>query len=150
MGATKPEKKEKKEKSSKRSEVDGVSKSSKSKDGSKKEKKEKKDKLKSAVLNAALDEQLQSDAAAQQAPEVTEIEVEEDGEKVTKHVVGALVPFALPLADEKATKKVLKSVRKGKLFQSCIPPHFPFFSLPITLSCLLSELAANAPCQDVC
>jgi H/ACA ribonucleoprotein complex subunit 2 len=132
MGATKPEKKEKKDKSSKRSEVDGVSKSSKTK-GDKKEKKDKKDKLKSAVLNAALDDKLQADAAAQsaeKAPEVTEIEVEqEDGEKVIKHVTGALVPFALPLADEKATKKILKSVRKGQTPSPCFvlrsPP--PFF-----------------------
>lgn len=115
MGSTKPEKKEKKEKSSKRAEVDGVSKV-KSKDG-KKDKKDKKDKLKSAVINASLDEDLQADAAAsvEKAPEVTEVEVEdEDGEKVTKAVVGALVPFARPLADEKGTKKILRSVKKGK------------------------------------
>ncbi|KAF7520448.1 hypothetical protein G7054_g12769 [Neopestalotiopsis clavispora] len=115
MGSTKPEKKEKKDKSAKRSEVDGVSKSSKTK-SDKKDKKEKKDKLKTAVLNAALDDKLQADAAAQsleKAPEVTEVEVEEeDGEKVTKHVVGALVPFARPLAEEKGTKKILKTVKK--------------------------------------
>ncbi|KAI1850519.1 hypothetical protein JX265_004229 [Neoarthrinium moseri] len=114
MGATKPEKKEKKDKKDKkRSEADGVAKVSKDK----KEKKEKKDKLKSAVLNAALDEKLQSDAAAslEKAPEVTEIEVDdEEGEgKVVKPVVGALVPFARPLADDKGTKKILKSVRKA-------------------------------------
>ena len=117
MGSTKPEKKEKKDKSAKRSEVDGVSKSSKTK-SDKKDKKEKKDKLKTAVLNAALDDKLQADAAAQsldKAPEVTEVEVEDDdGEKTTKHVVGALVPFARPLAEDKGTKKILKSVRKGK------------------------------------
>lgn len=116
MGSTKPEKKEKKDKSAKRSEVDGVSKSSKTK-SDKKDKKEKKDKLKTAVLNAALDDKLQADAAAQsleKAPEVTEVEVEEeDGEKVTKHVVGALVPFARPLAEEKGTKKILKTVKKA-------------------------------------
>lgn len=128
MGSTKPEKKEKKDKSAKRSEADGVSKSSKVK-GDKKEKKDKKDKLKSAVLNAALDDKLQADAAAQsldKAPEVTEVEVEDDdGEKTTKHVVGALVPFARPLAEDKGTKKILKSVRKGKSFytQSHFPPH---------------------------
>ncbi|KAI4600796.1 snoRNA-binding protein [Pestalotiopsis sp. 9143b] len=116
MGSTKPEKKEKKDKSAKRSEADGVSKSSKVK-GDKKEKKDKKDKLKSAVLNAALDDKLQADAAAQsldKAPEVTEVEAEDDdGEKTTKHVVGALVPFARPLAEDKGTKKILKSVRKA-------------------------------------
>lgn len=129
MGSTKPEKKEKKDKSAKRSEVDGVSKSSKTK-SDKKDKKEKKDKLKTAVLNAALDDKLQADAAAQsleKAPEVTEVEVEEeDGEKVTKHVVGALVPFARPLAEEKGTKKILKTVKKGKSF--FIPEQIFFFS----------------------
>ncbi|KAI0134703.1 50S ribosomal protein L30e-like protein [Xylariales sp. AK1849] len=115
MGASKLEKKEKKEK--KRAESDGVTKTSKK---DKKDKKDKKEKLKTAVLNAALDEKLQADAAAsvETAPEVTEIEVDDEtkvGEKVkvVKPVVGALVPFARPLADEKATKKVLKSVKKA-------------------------------------
>ncbi|KAI1778240.1 L30e-like protein [Hypoxylon cercidicola] len=103
MGSSKLEKKEKKDK--KRSEVDGISKPKKDK----KEKKEKKEKLKSAV-NAALDDQLQADAAAS----VTV--VKDDDKKTVKvlaPVVGALVPFALPLADEKATKKVMKTVRKA-------------------------------------
>lgn len=113
MGATKVDKKEKKDK--KRAESEGVTKPSKK---DKKEKKEKKEKLKTAVLNAALDEKLQADAAAsvETAPEVTEIEVDEDGTKVVQPVVGALVPFARPLADDKGTKKVLKSVRKGSFF----------------------------------
>ncbi|KAI8633950.1 L30e-like protein [Xylariaceae sp. FL1651] len=101
MGATKPEKKEKKEK--KRSEADGVAKVKKDK----KDKKEKKEKLKSAV-NAALDDQLQADAAASAA---TPVPAEEKAKSTP--VVGALVPFARPLADEKATKKVMKSVRKA-------------------------------------
>ncbi|KAI1380777.1 L30e-like protein [Hypoxylon crocopeplum] len=106
MGATKPEKKEKKEKKDKkRSEADGIAKSKKDK----KDKKEKKEKLKDAV-NAAFDDQLQADAAAS----VTV--VKDDSEKTAKvlvPVVGALVPFALPLADEKATKKIMKGVRKA-------------------------------------
>jgi H/ACA ribonucleoprotein complex subunit 2 len=112
MAATKPEKKEKKDK--KRSEADGVTKPGKDKK-EKKEKKEKKDKLKTAV-NAALDDQLQADAAAQEA-EASDSE----NEGANKPVVGALVPFALPLADDKATKKLLKTVRKGKE-QVFIPP----------------------------
>jgi H/ACA ribonucleoprotein complex subunit 2 len=112
MASTKPEKLEKKEK--KRHDKDGVS---KHEHKEKKEKKEKKkEKLKHAV-NAALDEKLQADAAAavDTAPAVTNIEVEDEetGKKVVKPVVGALVPFAKPLADDKAAKKVLKSVRKG-------------------------------------
>lgn len=103
MGSSKPEKKEKKDK--KRSEVDGISKPKKDK----KDKKEKKDKLKSAV-NAALDDQLQADVASS----VTVVKDDDTNTvKVLAPVVGALVPFALPLADEKATKKIMKSVRKG-------------------------------------
>ncbi|KAI2625805.1 L30e-like protein [Hypoxylon sp. NC1633] len=106
MGATKPEKKEKKDKKDKkRSDADGVSKPKKDK----KEKKEKKEKLKHAV-NSAIDDQLQGDAAAS----VTV--VKDDNEKTAKilvPVVGALVPFALPLADEKGTKKIMKTVRKA-------------------------------------
>ncbi|KAH7026006.1 50S ribosomal protein L30e-like protein [Microdochium trichocladiopsis] len=105
MGATKPEKKEKKDKASKRAEVDGVTKPKDKKD--KKEKKEKKEKLKSAV-NAALDDQLQADAAAN-VDEVSEDKVL----AAAPPAVGALVPFALPLADDKATKKILKTVRKA-------------------------------------
>ncbi|KAI0164254.1 L30e-like protein [Hypoxylon sp. FL1284] len=103
MGASKPEKKEKKDK--KRSDADGISKPKKDK----KEKKEKKDKLKNAV-NAALDDQLQADAAAS----VTVVKDDDTkSAKVLVPIVGALVPFALPLADEKATKKIMKTVRKA-------------------------------------
>ncbi|KAI1303273.1 L30e-like protein [Xylaria venustula] len=99
MGPTKPEKKEKKEK--KRSDADGVGKVKKDK----KDKKEK-EKLKSAV-SAALDGQDDAPVA---------VTVEEKTTTTTTTiapVVGALVPFARPLADDKATKKVMKSVRKG-------------------------------------
>lgn len=126
MGATKPEKVDKKEKKDKkRAEADGVTKPKDKKE--KKEKKDKKEKLKSAV-NAALDDSLQADVAAsavETAPSVTEMEVEQDGAKETQVVVGALVPFARPLADDKAAKKVLKSVRKGKDAQPALPPLFP-------------------------
>lgn len=112
MGATKPEKAEKKEKKDKkRSEADGVTKSSSSKKD-KKEKKEKKDKLKSAVTTAL--EETNGDVAVA----VVKAD-EEEGRKtktkttVLQPVVGALVPFAKPLADEKGTKKIMKSVRKG-------------------------------------
>ncbi|KAI1764105.1 L30e-like protein [Hypoxylon sp. FL1150] len=104
MGSSKPEKKEKKDK--KRSEADGISKPKKDK----KEKKDKKDKLKNAVVNAALDDQLQADVASS----LTVVKDDETNTvKVLAPVVGALVPFALPLADEKATKKVMKTVRKA-------------------------------------
>ncbi|KAI0383156.1 L30e-like protein [Hypomontagnella monticulosa] len=103
MGSTKPEKKEKKDK--KRSEADGVTKTKKDK----KEKKEKKEKLKSAV-KATLEDQQEANNTA---TPVTVEDAEEKAGKVMEPVVGALVPFALPLADEKATKKVMKTVRKA-------------------------------------
>ncbi|KAI1808045.1 L30e-like protein [Daldinia bambusicola] len=106
MGSTKPEKEKKEKKDKKRSEADGVTKSKKDK----KDKKDKKEKLKSAV-NAALDDQLDADTSAS-------VTVVKDGEeklvaKVLVPVVGALVPFAKPLADEKGTKKIMKTVRKA-------------------------------------
>ncbi|KAI1389856.1 L30e-like protein [Hypoxylon trugodes] len=105
MGATKPEKEKKDKKDKKRSEADGVGKPKKDK----KEKKEKKEKLKN-VVNAAIEDQLQTDNAAS-------VTVVKDGEekvaKILVPVVGALVPFAKPLADEKGTKKVMKTVRKA-------------------------------------
>jgi len=97
MGKERVEKKEKKEKRS-------------SKDGVKKSKKDKKTKVVDEVVTAALEEQLKESAApvAEARVQVTE----QQGELVVK-AVGALVPFAAPLADEKVAKKVLKSVKKG-------------------------------------
>ncbi|KLU83830.1 H/ACA ribonucleoprotein complex subunit 2 [Magnaporthiopsis poae ATCC 64411] len=116
-------KKEKKEK--KRSEKDGVHK----KDSSKKDKKEKKSKQ--DRLEKALDEHLQTSAAAPPAKEskitvpvadadamVSDDERNEREEikaLIAKGEVpkGALVSFALPLADDKVQKKVLKTVKKA-------------------------------------
>ena len=93
----KKERKERKEKKEKRSEVDGVKKS-----------KEKKLKLSGDNIAAAIEEVNNGSLieAAVIAPA--------DGEIVVKaKPLGALVPFANPLADEKTTKKVLKCVKKG-------------------------------------
>ena len=99
MGKDKSEKKEKKEK---RSEKDGV----------KKSKKDKKSKLSDENVVAAFEE-----AAKEIEKPVVETKAlvvkESIGEVVVKPV-GALVPFANPLADDKVTKKVLKSVKKGR------------------------------------
>ncbi|KAL1960459.1 hypothetical protein VTO42DRAFT_7758 [Malbranchea cinnamomea] len=95
----KEKKKEKKEK--KRSETDGVH---------KKSKKEKKSETK---LNAAVEEDLTAKVleSLENAPAVN---VQNGSESETKtRPVGALVPFANPLADEKVAKKVLKSVKKA-------------------------------------
>jgi H/ACA ribonucleoprotein complex subunit 2 len=98
MGKDKSEKKEKKEK---RSEKDGV----------KKAKKDKKSKLSDENLNAAFEEATKEI----EKPEVKTkaLIVKESSEEVVIKPVGALVPFANPLADDKVTKKVLKSVKKG-------------------------------------
>lgn len=91
MGSERPDKKkEKKEK--KRSETDGV------------HKKSKKDKKNPELLGKAVEQEL---ATASETPEV-------NGSKETQpRPIGALVPFANPLAEEKVAKKVLKSVKKG-------------------------------------
>jgi H/ACA ribonucleoprotein complex subunit 2 len=91
---------EKKEKKEKRSDKDGV----------KKSKKDKKPKVSDAAA-AAIEAQVEDSDAP-----VAEVKVlaskDAEGELVIKPV-GALVPFAAPLADEKVAKKVLKSVKKG-------------------------------------
>ncbi|KFY11184.1 hypothetical protein V492_04606 [Pseudogymnoascus sp. VKM F-4246] len=100
MGKERVEKKEKKEKKEKRSDKDGV----------KKQKKEKKSKLNGDAVAKAIEEQLMETAAP--AEEEGLETIEEDTEFAVKPV-GALVPFAAPLADDKVAKKVLKSVKKA-------------------------------------
>jgi H/ACA ribonucleoprotein complex subunit 2 len=96
----------KKEKKEKRSETDGV----------KKSKKDKKSKLSGDNVAAALEETL----AQSEAPvvETKAIVVKESNGELAVKPVGALVPFANPLADDKVAKKVLKSVKKGTATQS--------------------------------
>jgi H/ACA ribonucleoprotein complex subunit 2 len=99
MAKDKSEKKERKEKKEKRSESEGV----------KKSKKEKKSKLGEDSIAAAVEEVTNEELTAPV-----------DGDVVIKaKPQGALVPFANPLADEKVTKKVLKSVKKG----TTVPPR---------------------------
>jgi H/ACA ribonucleoprotein complex subunit 2 len=108
MAAEKAEKKSKKDKKEKKSKLteDGVTKS-------KSDKKEKK--KKSKEVGDALVSQLDDSSAgtavgmANSAGEGDEMEVD-----ATPVPIGALVPFANPLADEKQTKKVLKTVKKCK------------------------------------
>src|SRR5690554_6951312 len=113
MGKERVEKKEKKEKKEKRSDKDGV----------KKPKKEKKSKISSDSVAKAIEEQLMETATATDVA-VVEEDIEIDTELALKPV-GALVPFAAPLADDKVAKKVLKSVKKG----TYIPIHPPRTSL---------------------
>jgi len=104
MGKDKSEKRDKKEKKEKRSETDGV----------KKSKKEKKSKLNGDNVAAAFEEATKKTevVAVPEAEESALIVLDTIGDLAVKPV-GALVPFANPLADEKVTKKVLKCVKKG-------------------------------------
>lgn len=99
--ADKDKKKERKEK--KRSEADGVS------------KKSKKEKKSSESLGKAVEEELTTKVLEQldTVVEAPAADVEMTTEESKARPVGALVPFANPLADDKAAKKVLKSVKKG-------------------------------------
>ncbi|EAW07471.1 ribosome biogenesis protein Nhp2 [Aspergillus clavatus NRRL 1] len=107
MGKDKSEKKDKREKKEKRSEKDGVHKS--------KDKKEKKDKT---VLAEAVEQELTSKVLdgiekAVAAEATVDGTVEVELMEVDGRPVGALVPFANPLAEDKQAKKVLKSVKKA-------------------------------------
>ncbi|KAG7289752.1 hypothetical protein NEMBOFW57_006128 [Staphylotrichum longicolle] len=98
------DKSEKKEK--KRSEDSGIKKDKKDK---------KKDKVKQDKLARALDAHLQADAAA--SLEAEEHEAEIDPEDIIKPAE-ELVPFALPLADDKTHKKIYKLIKKGAKLKS--------------------------------
>ncbi|KAJ5126930.1 Ribosomal protein L7Ae/L30e/S12e/Gadd45 [Penicillium atrosanguineum] len=108
MGKDKVEKKEKRaEKKEKRAEKDGVHKAGK------KEKKEKKDKT--SLVDAVEKEiasQVQEDL--EQAASVVDDAMVIDAERP----IGALVPFANPLVEDKQAKKVLKSVKKAAVNKS--------------------------------
>ncbi|EAQ85752.1 hypothetical protein CHGG_07005 [Chaetomium globosum CBS 148.51] len=98
------DKSEKKDK--KRSESEGVRKEKKDK---------KKDKAKQDKLARALDAHLQADAAA--AFEAQDDAADVDPEDLIKPAE-ELVPFALPLADDKAHKKIFKLIKKGAKLRS--------------------------------
>lgn len=103
MGKDKVEKKDRAEKKEKRAEKDGVHKV-------KKEKKEKKDKsaLADAVAKEVGDDVMEGLEQAGAATVKAEVEIE-----AVDSPVGAVVPFANPLVEDKQAKKVLKSVKKG-------------------------------------
>jgi H/ACA ribonucleoprotein complex subunit 2 len=106
MGKDKVEKDKKRaEKKEKRAEKDGIHKS-------KKDKKEKKDKT---ALADAVEKEITSQVleGLDQAAAAGVAEVEVDAMAVDRPV-GAVVPFANPLVEDKQAKKVFKSVKKGK------------------------------------
>lgn len=92
-------------KKEKRSETDGVHKS----------KKDKKEKKRTTEIEAT--EVTRKLLSSLKEETNSSIEVKENGTAEPKirtaPLLGALVPFANPLADEKVQKKVLKSVKKG-------------------------------------
>ena len=101
-----------------------------------KEKKDKKkDKAKQDKLARALDAHLQADAAASAGLDEEPV-IEVDPEDIIKPTE-ELVPFALPLADDKTHKKIYKLIKKGR----------PFF-LPLKLcfaferQCVLTDLTS--------
>ncbi|KAL3435359.1 50S ribosomal protein L30e-like protein [Aspergillus tetrazonus] len=98
MAKDKSERKEKHEKKEKRSEKDGVHKS-------KKDKKDKKDKT--ALADAVLK------GLEAEAPSTVPVNGADATGEVEARPVGALVPFAKPLLEDKAAKKALKSVKKA-------------------------------------
>lgn len=101
MSKEKSSKDSKKEKKEKRSEKDGV----------KKSKKDKKSKLNGDNVAAAVEEATKR--ADEGEIEIATVVVKDGSGEVVLKPVGALVPFANPLADEKVAKKVLKGVKKG-------------------------------------
>ncbi|KAL2132876.1 hypothetical protein VTI74DRAFT_3190 [Chaetomium olivicolor] len=113
------DKKLKKEKKSK-DKADKKEKKRSESDGIRKEKKDKKkDKAKQDKLARALDAHLQADAAASfeaSAPKKDD-DVEVDPEDIIKPAE-ELVPFALPLADDKTHKKIYKLIKKGAKLKS--------------------------------
>ena len=101
-------KKEKKASKEKRSQIEGVHKS-------KKDKKDKKEKRVAAATEDIKATTKLLNAIEEQKPGSVVIKKDGDIQVKIKSVplLGALVPFANPLADEKAGKKVLKTVKKG-------------------------------------
>lgn len=103
-------KKEKKEKK-RLAEEAGVQKhKKKDKDKEKKKSKESKDAVSAAVLNVIENE---SEAIPASVTEDILVEEEEEEVKPLSRPIGALVPFANPLADEKVAKKCFRGVKKG-------------------------------------
>ena len=98
------------EKKEKRSETDGV----------KKSKKDKKSKLNGDNMAAAIEEVTKADAKSPAQEESALMVVDTVGEIAIKPI-GALVPFANPLADEKVTKKVLQKARRIEVRRQKVP-----------------------------
>lgn len=130
MGKDKSEKKDKKEKKEKkRAETDGVH----------KHKKDKKEKKLSDVAEKELTAQvLEGLEKAEKTVVAEEIVVE-----VSEKPIGALVPFANPLAEDKTAKKVFKTVKKGMFL------FFIFFTVFSPVVSILKRVNANISNQPL-
>jgi len=120
----KKEKKEKKDKKRKSSELDGAEEAVTT--PAKKEKKEKKRKSTSTAEVDVAPGAVEVDEDGDVVVEDVKAEEGSEGKKSAVKVeipLAALVPFANPLCDEKAQKKVLKSVKKGKNHADTHPIH---------------------------
>lgn len=93
---------EKKEKKEKRKSVDGV----------KKEKKARRSSVSSETATALLNKVEDAVSVDADGDVVVDVDASVVGDAAAP--LGALVPFANPLCDDKVGKKVLKSVKKGK------------------------------------
>jgi H/ACA ribonucleoprotein complex subunit 2 len=115
MGKDNPDKERKKEKKKEKrlSEADGVHKSK----PDKKDKKDKKDRKRDnpKFVEATEKELLDQSTSKVFADSDTVDKAEEngDGHVVQTRPIGALVPFANPLVEDKTAKKVFRSVKKG-------------------------------------
>jgi H/ACA ribonucleoprotein complex subunit 2 len=125
MAKDKSEKREKHEKKEKRSEKDGVHKS----------KKDKKDKKEKTVLSDAVLKGIEQEISAK-APVNGVVKTDEDA--VIDRPVGALVPFARPLLEDKQAKKALKSVKKGKIYPLFHLHKNLLFLIRCTICCRLA------------
>lgn len=125
-------KREKHSKKEKRSEKDGVHKTKKVKSEKKKAPEAEDNDVTTKLLNAL--EEKKPSSIIKEENESAPVKVK------TAPLLGALVPFAHPLADEKVQKKVLKSVKKGP-FQLPLYPRF-------NTSLRISLLTPRHSCQE--
>lgn len=146
-------KKEKHAKKAKRSEKDGVHKSKKDKKGKHREapvKDEDVEEVTEIVVDANMTEALLHKLENQDPKHDVQVVTAEDAPSEPV-LLGALVPFANPLADEKTQKKVLKSIKKGLLLYYGVSHfHRPASSQTrIANVSVLSHLVLQRPKIDV-
>lgn len=146
-------KREKHAKKAKRSEKDGVHKSKKDKKGKHREasvKDENAEEVTEVVEDANVTEALLHKLENQDPKYDVKVVTAEDAPSEPV-LLGALVPFANPLADEKTQKKVLKSIKKGLslYYGVCHFQRFALSQICIADVSVLSHLVLKRPKIDV-